>query len=150
MSDDLNDLYQELIVDHAMRPHNRREIPDTGHVAQGDNPTCGDRVKVYVRLSGDRLDDVSFTGAGCAVCMASASMMTDAVRDKSTSEADSLFNRFHDLVTGQAAQDTDDGLGELAALGGVRRFPIRVKCATLPWHALRAALGAADKPVSTE
>lgn len=150
---ELRDLYQEVILDHSRRPRNFRELPGASHRADGHNPLCGDRATVYVRLEGDRLGDVAFKGAGCSISTASASMMTESVRGKSREEVDRLFTRFHDLVTAppdKAGQAAAPELGKLAVFSGVCEFPVRVKCASLPWHTLKAALAGAAAPVSTE
>ncbi|HEX9801207.1 MAG TPA: SUF system NifU family Fe-S cluster assembly protein [Thermoanaerobaculia bacterium] len=147
---ELDELYQEILLDHYRRPHNFGELADADGEADGHNPLCGDRVHVQVKLDGDRLAEVRFQGSGCAISTASASMMTDAVRGRSRAEAAALFDRFHDLVTGSGAGGGEESLGELAALGGVRQFPMRVKCATLAWHTLRAALVGGGEAVSTE
>lgn len=149
MSDDLRDLYQEVILDHNRRPRNFGTLPDANRTAEGHNPLCGDRVTVYVRVEGDRVAGISFQGAGCAISTASASLMTEALRGKTLAEAHALFHEFRDLVTKGADGEAAD-LGKLAVFSGVREFPIRVKCATLPWHTLEAALEQKDQPVSTE
>ena len=148
---DMRELYQEVILDHHKHPRNFGRLANANRRAEGFNPLCGDRVTVYALVDGSDLKDLSFEGSGCAICMASASVMTDALVGKSMDEADRLFVEFHDLVTGESAQTPDlDALGKLAVFMGVREFPVRVKCATLPWHALRAALKDAEKPVTTE
>ena len=148
---DMRELYQEVILDHHKHPRNFGRLSNANRRAEGFNPLCGDRVTVYALVDGSDLKDLSFEGSGCAICMASASVMTDALMGKSVDEADRLFVQFHDLVTGESAQTPDlDALGKLAVFMGVREFPVRVKCATLPWHALRAALKDAEKPVTTE
>jgi nitrogen fixation NifU-like protein len=155
---ELADLYQEIILDHCKRPRNFGPLPGTVHVAEGYNPLCGDKVKVYVALDGDRLDRVAFEGAGCAISTASASLMTEAVAGKTRDEADRLFHEVHAMLTGDPADATasaavEERLGKLAALAGVREYPMRVKCATLAWHTLQAALAAeagTAPPVSTE
>jgi nitrogen fixation NifU-like protein len=140
----LRELYQEVILDHAKKPRNFREMPDASRRADGVNPLCGDRATVYLKVEGDRLVDVSFKGSGCSISTASASLMTDALKGRSRAEAEELFGRFHGLVTsdpGRAAQAAaEPGLGKLAAFAGVSEFPVRVKCASLPWHAMKAAL----------
>lgn len=146
---ELQDLYQEILLDHYKRPRNFGPLAASDGDAEGHNPLCGDRVEVHVKLDGDRLTDVRFEGSGCAISTASASMMTEAVRGKSRQETAALYERFHELVTGAAPAD-DERLGELASLGGVREFPMRVKCATLAWHTLRAALEGGARSVSTE
>lgn len=148
---DLTSLYQSIILDHNRRPRNFRELADADRRTEGRNPLCGDELTVWLKMSGDRIDDVTFMGSGCAISKASASMMTTAVKGKTRSEATALFERFHDLVTGHAgAQPEDPALGQLAAFSGVSRFPLRVKCASLAWHALRAALRGDQDGVSTE
>jgi nitrogen fixation protein NifU and related proteins len=148
MSDELRDLYQEVILDHNRRPRNFGTLPDANRSAEGNNPLCGDRVKVYLRMQDDRVQDISFQGSGCAISTASASLMTEALRGKTVAEAHALFHGFHDLVT--RGTDGDLDLGKLTVFSGVREFPIRVKCATLAWHTLEAALVQKDQPVSTE
>lgn len=145
---DLRELYQEVILDHHKRPRNFRRIEGASRHIEGHNPLCGDRVTVYVKVEGDRVADVAFEGSGCAISTASASMMTEALKGKTLAEAERTFQAFHRMVTSDAG---DEGaLGKLAAFGGVREFPLRVKCATLAWHTLRAALEGADRTVSTE
>ena len=143
---ELRELYQEMILDHGKRPRNFRAQENAG-CADGHNPLCGDRVTVYVRCAGDKIEDVSFQGTGCAISTASASIMTEALRGMTIDEAQALFKRFHELV---AAEGDDAELGKLAVFKGVRAFPMRVKCATLAWHTLRAALDSENKPVTTE
>jgi nitrogen fixation NifU-like protein len=146
---DLRELYQEVILDHHKKPRNFRKQENARHV-EGFNPLCGDKVTVYVKLEGDVIRDVSFEGSGCAISTASASMMTDSLKGKTRVEAEELFKRFHDVVTGKSADD-EEKLGKLTVFSGVREFPVRVKCATLPWHTFHAALeGEEDKTVSTE
>ncbi len=148
---DLNELYQSVILDHNRKPRNFREMPDADRRAEGKNPLCGDELVVWVRMDGDVLADVSFVGRGCAISKASASLMTTAVQGKTRGEAELLFGRFHDLVTGRAGADvTAESLGRLAVFSGVSRFPIRVKCASLSWHTLRSALSSAPATVTTE
>ena len=147
---DLRDLYQEVILDHSRKPRNFRVLPGEARCADGHNPLCGDRVTVFLDVREGRIEEATFQGNGCASSTASASMMTEALRGKSIDEVDRLFGLFHDLVTGKAALDAET-LGKLAAFEGVREFPVRVKCATLPWHTLRAALGRQRTgPVKTE
>jgi nitrogen fixation NifU-like protein len=147
---DLRDLYQEVILDHSKRPRNFRALPDANRRAEGYNPLCGDKETVYLNVDGDVVRDAAFQGSGCAISTASASMMTDSVKGKSRAEVEKLFDRFHDLLTGQtrAAADAPD-LGKLEVFSGVREYPVRIKCATLPWHALKAALNG-GATVSTE
>jgi nitrogen fixation NifU-like protein len=133
-------LYQELILEHNRKPRNFREIPDADRTVEGRNPLCGDSLKLWVKLDNDRITDVSFMGTGCAISKASASLMTGAVKGKSREEAEQIFDRFHRLVTGTLPENERESLGSLRALGGVAKFPLRVKCASLAWHALHAAL----------
>jgi nitrogen fixation NifU-like protein len=152
MSADLHDLYQEVILDHNKRPHNFRPIPDGRH-AEGYNPLCGDHLTVYLRVENGRIADASFQGSGCAISKASASLMTDSVKGKTLEEAETLYRRFHDMITSSQDAPPDqsaDKLGKLTVLAGVRQFPMRVKCASLAWHALRAAVASSDEVVSTE
>ena len=147
---DLQDLYQELILDHGRRPRNFKMLEEATRSAEGYNPLCGDKVKVYVKMDGDIVKDISFEGAGCAISTASASIMTETLKGKTRAEAEELFQTFHDLVTGKQAQLDAPELGKLAVFSGVSEFPIRVKCATLSWHTLRAAVNGADEIISTE
>ncbi len=144
---EIADLYQELIVDHSRRPRNYRRLENPTHQAEGFNPLCGDKVKVYVDLENNVVRDISFEGEGCAISKASASLMTETIKGKSKAEVEQLFSRFRDLATG-----TGDGLGlgKLAVFSGLRGFPARVKCATLVWHTLHAALEQTANIVSTE
>lgn len=136
---DLTELYQSVILDHNRRPRNCRSMPDANAEAEGYNPLCGDRLRVWVRLGEDNvIEDVSFEGMGCAISQASASLMTTAVKGRTRAEALELFSGFHDLVAGNA--DATTGLGKLTVFAGVREYPSRVKCASLAWHALRSAL----------
>jgi nitrogen fixation protein NifU and related proteins len=144
----LRDLYQEVILDHNRHPRNFRALADANRKAEGHNPLCGDRVQVFLHVADDRVQGISFQGSGCAISTASASLMTEALKGKSVAEAHALFKSFHDLLT--HGSDNADQLGKLAVLAGVREFPIRVKCATLAWHTLEAALAQKDHPVSTE
>jgi len=136
---DLSDLYQEVILDHNKRPRNFRAIEGASHHAEGYNPLCGDRLNLWVQLDGDVIKDVAFQGSGCAISKASASLMTDAVKGQTVAQARSLFERFHHVVTTPPDQPVED-LGKLSVLAGVREFPVRVKCASLAWHTLKAAL----------
>jgi nitrogen fixation NifU-like protein len=148
---DLRDLYQQVILDHNRSPRNFREIDEPDRVVSGDNPLCGDKIEVYLKLSGDVIEDVSFRGSGCAISQASASLMTTAVIGRPVAEAELLFQEFHAMVTGdENTVVSRKVLGKLAAFAGVREFPARVKCANLAWHTLRAALGAETESVSTE
>jgi nitrogen fixation protein NifU and related proteins len=149
---DLRELYQEVILDHSRRPRNFKELPGARQ-AEGFNPLCGDRATVFVDLDGDRLRQVSFQGKGCSISTASASMMTESLQGKTRAEAEALFERFHALVTAppdQAHHHAVPELGKLAVFSGVCEFPVRVKCASLPWHTLKAALAGAHEPVTTE
>jgi nitrogen fixation NifU-like protein len=136
---DLSELYQEVILDHNRRPRNFHPLADASHSAEGYNPLCGDRLVLYLKVQDGRIEDVSFEGAGCAISKASASMMTDALKGRSVGEANALFERFHRMVTTPPSQPVED-MGKLSALAGVREFPVRVKCASLAWHTLKAAL----------
>ena len=148
---DLRDLYQQIILDHNRSPRNFRELERPDRVAHGDNPLCGDKITVYLKIDGDTVSDVSFQGSGCAISQASASLMTTTVRGKSIGEADDLFRRFRAMVAEPREKSPDPAsLGKLAAFSGVRDFPARVKCANLPWHTLHAALAAQAEPVTTE
>jgi nitrogen fixation NifU-like protein len=149
LSDELRQLYQEVILDHYKRPRNFGPLAGADHSAEGYNPLCGDQVKVSVRLENGRVADAHFEGAGCAISTASASLMTDAVKGKTVEEAEELFQRFHGLVSGKGGAPDEDDLGKLEALAGVRDYPVRIKCATLAWHALRSALHGGEK-VTTE
>ena len=151
MTNDLRDLYQEVILDHGKRPRNFGELPGANRHAEGYNPLCGDRETVFVKVKGDVLDDIRFTGAGCAISTASASMMTESLKGRTKAEAAALFERFHDLITGESkAAAGGPELGKLEVFSGVREYPVRIKCATLPWHTLKAALGSDGATVSTE
>lgn len=142
-------LYEELIVDHARRPRNFGKLPDANRRCEGVNPICGDKVVVYARVEEGMVKDIRFEGTGCAISTASASMMTEHLRSKTLGEAEASFAAFHELVTGARGEDAG-GLGKLAVFGGVSEFPGRVKCASLPWHALHAALSGGEGAVSTE
>lgn len=146
---DLRDLYQEVIFDHYKKPHNYHALADANHMAHGHNRLCGDQLTVYLHVEGDVIQDVSFQGTGCAISTASASLMTDAMKGKKVDEAEHLFEEFHHLVTHDDA-DVPPDLGKLEVLVGVREFPARVKCATLAWHTMQAALNDRIAPVSTE
>jgi len=146
----LASLYQDLILDHNRSPRNYRALPDGNRKAEGHNPLCGDRLTVWLRMADDRIDDAAFQGSGCAISRASASLMTAAVKGKTRDQAQDLYDRFHRLVTGSLEPSQVETLGKLAAFGGVSAFPARVKCATLSWHALKAALEQPDSVVTTE
>ena len=143
-------LYKELILEHNRKPRNFREMTDADRKIEGRNPLCGDSLTLWVKLENDAIADVSFKGQGCAISKASASLMTAAVKGKTRAEAEDLFERFHRLVTGTLPESEHQSLGSLRALGGVSRFPLRVKCASLAWHALHTALGSNETEVSTE
>jgi nitrogen fixation protein NifU and related proteins len=149
---DLRELYQEVILDHSRQPRNFRKLPAANCEAKGDNPLCGDRVTVYLKVEDGIVKDVTFEGRGCAISMASASLMTEVLKGKTEKEVRWLFDRFHDSMTGKSAcQGADAGaLDKLTVLSGVREYPMRVKCATLSWHTLMAALDHKQAPVSTE
>ena len=147
---EVNDLYQEVILEHNKNPRNFREIPDADKTADGNNPLCGDALRVYVEMDGETVKDVSFKGSGCAISKASASMMTQVVKGKSKEDAKILFDEFHRMVLGELDEEGEENhLGKLKIFAGVREFPARVKCASLSWHTLNAALHGEDI-VSTE
>ena len=147
---ELSELYQQVILDHNKKPRNFRKLESANYQAEGYNPLCGDQLTVYINLEDDLVTDVGFEGSGCAISKASASMMTQAVKGKSKEQAESLFKEFHSMVTGELDEETEENsLGNLKIFAGVREFPVRVKCATLPWHTLHAALNKEDK-ISTE
>jgi nitrogen fixation NifU-like protein len=146
---DLRDMYQEVILEHAKAPRNCRELTEPTQKAEGYNPLCGDRCSVYLKLNGEVIEELAFQGVGCAISRASASMMTQALQGKTVSEAEEVSRNFLALVTGQASADPAR-FGKLAVFGGVSAFPVRVKCATLAWHTLEAALHGDRVPVTTE
>jgi len=149
MSDDLDDLYQEVILDHNRNPRNFRALPDANRRAEGDNPLCGDHFTVFLKLDNGVIRDVAFQGAGCAISKASASLMTEQLKGKTAAEARHIFAQFQRMLsTGEAGQD-EEAMGSLCALGGVHKFPMRVKCAILSWHTLLAALDG-EAAISTE
>ncbi|MDR3096208.1 MAG: SUF system NifU family Fe-S cluster assembly protein [Paraburkholderia sp.] len=149
---DLRELYQETIFDHYRRPRNCHALADANRRAEGYNPLCGDRITLYLRIEDGIVKDVGFEGAGCAIATASASLMTEALKGRTEAEIETLFERFHAMATAPADRPLADldSLGKLAVLGGVREFPARIKCATLAWHTLRAALRDEGDTVSTE
>jgi nitrogen fixation protein NifU and related proteins len=151
---DLKDLYRDIIIDHNRQPRNFGKIDDADAHADGHNPLCGDRLTIYLKMNGDRIGEVKFDGNGCAISVASASLLTEAVRNKTIPEVEHLFNEVHDVPTHHDAPINVDSLGKLAALTGVRDFPARVKCASLCWHTLNAAIHAKNQKetaaVSTE
>lgn len=147
MSTDLSDLYQHVILDHNRRPRNRGRIPSANRSAHGDNPSCGDQCDVHLRLEGDRIADISFEGSGCAISMASASLMTTLLKGRTANEAARLYEQFHGIVTtGKEPEEISD----LGAFAGVHAFPARIKCATLSWHAALNALRGDTAPATTE
>ena len=149
---DLRDLYQQVILDHQKKPWNFRALPLANRHAEGFNPLCGDKVQLYLKMENGVIQEVGFQGTGCAISTASASMMTESIKGKTPAEAEAIFEKFQELVTRDSHEATDDGpeLGKLEVFSGVREFPVRVKCATLAWHTLRAALEGEEKTVSTE
>ena len=147
---ELSELYQQVILDHNKKPRNFRKLEQANHTAEGYNPLCGDHLTIYVDLEDNSVKEIAFEGSGCAISKAAASMMTQAVKGKSKEQAEELFNEFHSMVTGELDEETyDNSLGNLRIFAGVREFPVRVKCATLPWHTLHAALNN-EQQVSTE
>ena len=148
---DLKDLYQEVIVDHNRSPRNFGKLEDADRTIEGYNPLCGDHLMLYLKMKDDRIADISFDGSGCAISVASASLMTESMKGKTVEEAENIFTEFHDLVTGDGSKVDYEKLGKLAAIAGVRDYPTRVKCATLCWHTLHSALTDTDRnSVSTE
>jgi len=148
---DLRELYQEVILDHTKHPRNYRALDDATAKATGNNPLCGDRVTVYLRLEGDRIVDASFQGQGCAISKSSASIMTETVKGRTRAEAEALFDRFHEMITGTPGAPVDqEALGKLAVFQGVSEFPLRVKCASLAWHTLKSALESKQGVVTLE
>jgi len=146
----LEALYQEVILDHNRKPRNFREIENADRRVAGRNPLCGDEITLWLKLDGHTISDVSFKGQGCAVSKSSASLMTSAVKGKTVEESLALFERFHQMITGKLAESERQTMGSLAALGGVSRFPVRVKCASLAWHALKSALEQGPQEVTTD
>ena len=148
---ELRELYQEVILEHSKRPRNYRELQGASHKAEGFNPLCGDHYTIYVEMAGDIIQDVGFQGSGCAISKASASMMTQSLKGKTREDAEKLFQEFHKLVTGKTKENGGQSdVGKLAVFSGVSEYPVRVKCATLAWHALQAALADKTEAVSTE
>lgn len=147
---ELSELYQQVILDHNKKPRNFHKLEHANHSAEGYNPLCGDQLTIYLNVADDQVKEVGFEGSGCAISKASASMMTQAVKGKSKEETEKLFQEFHSMVTGELDAEIDENsLGNLKIFSGVREFPVRVKCATLPWHTLHAALNKQEQ-VSTE
>jgi nitrogen fixation NifU-like protein len=147
---ELNDLYQELILDHKRHPRNFRDMPDATRAVDGHNPLCGDQLRLFVKIVDGRVEDVSFIGIGCAISMASASMLTETVKGRTVDEAQRLFADVHDLLTSPHPQTDPAELGNLGALAGVHEYPMRVKCATLSWHTLDTALTSNEDSATTE
>jgi len=146
---DLRELYQEVILDHHKRPRNFHKLEDANRHAEGFNPLCGDKIQLYLRVEDGIVRDAGFEGSGCAISTASASLMTEMLKGKTEAESEALFEKFHDLVTGRSMPDSAS-LGKLAVFSGVREYPVRVKCAVLAWHTLRAALQGSLERVATE
>jgi len=147
---ELRELYQQVILDHNRKPRNFGKLDGANRTAEGYNPLCGDQVRVYLDIEAGVIRDIRFEGSGCAISKAAASMMTASLKGKTVGEADQLFGRFHDMLTAAGNGDAAAELGKLAVFSGVCEFPSRIKCATLPWHTVRAALAGKDEPVSTE
>lgn len=147
---DLKELYQEVVVDHNRSPRNFGRIENADRMLEGFNPLCGDRLTLYLNMDDGRISDIRFDGSGCAISVASASLMTEALKGRTVEEAERLFDAFHELLTAKQAAADPERLGKLAALAGVRDYPTRIKCATLCWHTLNSLLHGADKAVSTE
>ncbi|MGZ4959347.1 MAG: Fe-S cluster assembly sulfur transfer protein SufU [Methylomonas sp.] len=150
MFDELRDLYQEVIFDHNRNPRNFRVMVDANRQVEGFNPLCGDRLTLYLKVDNHVITDASFQGSGCAISTASVSLMTEIVKGKTEAEADALFKQFHEMTTGKSEEINLEAVGKLAVLAGVREYPARVKCATLAWHTLDAALKNQEKSISTE
>lgn len=150
MISEIKELYQEVIIDHSKRPRNFRALEGVDRKAEGYNPLCGDRLVVYLKMDGDRIADITFQGSGCAISTASASIMTSVLKGKTRKEAEETFEKFHQMVTGAPDGDWEEKLGKLAAFSGVSQFPVRVKCASLCWHTLKAALEEKKETISTE
>jgi nitrogen fixation NifU-like protein len=148
MSDDLNELYQEVILDHSKSPHNFHKLEGANRVAEGHNPLCGDNVAIYLLMEDDIIKNISFQGSGCAISKASASLLTDSLKGKSKAQAEELFGKVHDMVTTGRVNGAE--IGKLTVFSGVHKFPARVKCAILPWHAVVAAMEGKTEPVTTE
>ena len=147
MSDDLTELYQQLLLDHNKSPRNFRVLHDANRTAQGTNPICGDSCTIYARMDGDVVQDLTFQGSGCAISIASASLLTESLKGKNKAEVKVLFDKVSDMMT---TGHIDGDLGKLSALSGVHRFPVRIKCAILPWHAAAAAVEGRGETISTE
>ena len=151
ISGELRELYQELILEHSKKPRNFRVLDHANHAAEGFNPLCGDKIKLYLDVDGNQIKDIGFQGSGCAISKASASIMTTSVKGKTVSEAKALFSEFHKMLSSESETKVDEAkLGKLSVFSGVSEFPVRVKCATLAWHTLRSGLESNGKVVSTE
>ncbi len=150
MLENLRELYQEVVFDHNRNPRNFRAMKDADRKVEGFNPLCGDRITLYLKLKGDLIADISFEGQGCAISTASASLMTELIKGQTLKEAEAFFQAFHKIVTGKDDELKLKELGKLAVLAGVRQYPSRIKCATLPWHSLEAAIKGSEEMVSTE
>ena len=147
---ELKDLYQEVIVDHNRSPRNFGKLEEASHILEGYNPLCGDRLTLYLNLKDNKIENIAFDGSGCAISVASASLMTEAIKGKKTNEAEGIFQSFHEMVTSDSAVMDYDKMGKLVAIAGVRDYPTRVKCATLCWHTLHSLIKGDAAPVSTE
>ena len=147
MFDDLTELYQQVILDHSKSPRNFHKLENANRTAQGHNPLCGDHYTIYAMMDGDVIKDIGFQGSGCAISKASASILTDSLKGKTKAEVKALFDKVHEMVT---TGKSDGGVGKLAVFAGVHKFPARVKCAILPWHAVIAAIEGKQEPVTTE
>jgi nitrogen fixation NifU-like protein len=151
MDSELRELYQQVILDHNKSPRNFRKLENANYEAEGYNPLCGDKIDVFVLLENDIVKDITFQGSGCAISKASASLMTSMLKGKNKAEAEELFNKFHDLITGKLGDNPSiEDLGKLAVFAGVKEFPARVKCASLAWHTMHSALSKEEKIISTE
>ena len=147
MFDDINDLYQQVILDHCKQPRNFHEMPQATCSAQGRNPICGDQLQLFLALDGEKISDISFTGSGCCISKASASLLTEFAKGKTKTDVEKMFGQVHEMIT---AGKVNGNVGKLAVFAGVHKYPARVKCAILAWHAAMAALKGDTKPVSTE
>jgi nitrogen fixation NifU-like protein len=150
MNAELRELYQEVILDHNKSPRNFKKMENASHFGEGYNPLCGDKIDIYLKVEEGKIADVSFQGSGCAISKASASLMSSFMKGKSIEEAENLFDKFHDLITGKLNESESIDLGKLAVFAGVQEFPLRVKCASLAWHTLISALKEENNIVSTE
>ena len=151
MNQELKELYQQVILDHNKSPRNFKKLETANHTAEGYNPLCGDKINIYVETEDNKVKDISFLGSGCAISKASASLMSSFVKGKSIDEAKQIFEKFHELITGKLTEDNAiEELGKLKVFAGVREFPVRVKCASLAWHTMLAALKEDKKIISTE